>query len=50
MAGIICDKTTRNLNSKEWEQFVGKDVDYESTCAKFPPGPKIESVKKEGTK
>lgn len=49
MAGIICDKTNRNLNSKEWEQFVGKDVDYESTCSKLPPGAKIEPIKKEST-
>jgi WD40 repeat protein len=40
MSGIICDKTDRNLTTKEWEQFVGKDVIYESTCLKVAPSKK----------
>jgi WD40 repeat protein len=38
MKNIICDKITRNLNSKEWEQFVGDDINYRKTCLDKPKG------------
>lgn len=36
MSGILCGHITRNLNSEEWEIFVGDDLDYESTCEAYP--------------
>ncbi|HWZ22298.1 MAG TPA: hypothetical protein VNW06_06560, partial [Cytophagaceae bacterium] len=32
LANIICDKMNRNMNRKEWNQFVSEDVRYEKTC------------------
>ncbi len=38
IADKVCDKVKRNLSFAEWEQFIGKDIPYESTCTKLPPG------------
>ncbi len=32
MADQICPKVKRNLNQREWEAYVGYDVDYQKTC------------------
>lgn len=32
MKDIICGRISRNMNSKEWEQFVGDDISYRRTC------------------
>ncbi|HEY8402509.1 MAG TPA: hypothetical protein VIK89_14675 [Cytophagaceae bacterium] len=39
---ILCDKVNRNLDAKEWEQFVGSDVKYERTCLDKPQGEGIK--------
>lgn len=36
MADVICNKSNRNMTNKEWEQFVGQDVNYQKTCATLP--------------
>ncbi len=38
MKDIVCDKVSRNMNNKEWEQFVGDDINYEKTCLDKPKG------------
>jgi WD40 repeat protein len=38
MKDILCDKVKRNLSAKEWEQFVGSDIDYKKTCLDKPTG------------
>jgi WD40 repeat protein len=40
MAGILCGYVKRNMNKEEWEQFVGEDLNYEVTCADYPPNNK----------
>ena len=32
MADEICGKLTRNMTAKEWEDYVGYDIDYQKTC------------------
>lgn len=32
MKDLICGQTSRNLNKKEWTQFVADDIPYEVTC------------------
>ncbi len=32
MTGDLCDKVTRNLTEREWNAFVGHDIEYEPTC------------------
>lgn len=32
MTGDLCDKVTRNLTEREWNAFVGPDIEYEPTC------------------
>jgi energy-coupling factor transporter ATP-binding protein EcfA2 len=32
MTGDLCDKVTRNLTEREWNAFVGRDIEYEPTC------------------
>ena len=32
LATIICNKISRNMNKKEWNQFVSDDIKYEKTC------------------
>ena len=36
MSSILCGFVKRNLNKEEWEQFVGEDLTYETTCAGYP--------------
>jgi WD40 repeat protein len=38
MKDILCNKANRNLNGKEWEQFVGDDIEYQKTCLDKPNG------------
>jgi WD40 repeat protein len=33
MAGDICTLLSRNLTPEEWATYVGKDIEYEKTCA-----------------
>jgi WD40 repeat protein len=42
MKDIICAKVNRNLNKKEWEQFVADDVNYQKTCLDKPNGEGIK--------
>lgn len=32
LAEQVCPKMQRNMTQEEWDSYVGKDVDYESTC------------------
>jgi len=32
MADLLCSKLERNLTQKEWETYVGADIDYRKTC------------------
>ncbi len=32
MADEICGKITRNMTAREWEDYVGYDIDYQKTC------------------
>jgi len=32
MKDIVCGKVSRNMSKKEWEQFVGDDIEYKKTC------------------
>ncbi len=38
MASQMCSKITRNISKKEWDRYVGEDIDYERTCAELPEG------------
>jgi hypothetical protein len=38
LATVICDKINRNMNKKEWNQFVAEDINYEKTCEGFEKG------------
>jgi energy-coupling factor transporter ATP-binding protein EcfA2 len=40
MAGILCGYVKRNMNQEEWNQFVGDDLPYESTCTNLSPNNK----------
>jgi hypothetical protein len=33
MAEEICGKVTRNMTAKEWQDYVGYDIEYQKTCA-----------------
>jgi hypothetical protein len=33
MAEEICSKITRNMTAREWENYVGYDIEYQKTCA-----------------
>ncbi len=43
LAGMLCEKSTRNMSKQEWEQFVADttDVPYEKTCPALPAGENI---------
>lgn len=49
MAKMICKSEilNRNFTSAEWENYVAKDVDYECTCKKNPPGADINKLPKD---
>lgn len=32
LAESVCPKMERNMSPDEWDSYVGKDIDYESTC------------------
>ena len=32
LAESVCPKMQRNMSKDEWDSYVGKDIDYESTC------------------
>ncbi len=32
MADQICSKVSRNLNTREWEAYVGYDINFQNTC------------------
>jgi WD40 repeat protein len=38
LAGMVCQLVHRNLTQEEWDQFVGAQVPYQSTCENLPPG------------
>lgn len=39
MSNILCGEfIERNMTPDEWATYVGKDLDYESTCKNFKPG------------
>ncbi len=33
MAEKLCENIDRNMTEKEWERYVGNDIEYRSTCA-----------------
>jgi WD40 repeat protein len=49
MAKMICKSEVldRNFTSGEWENYVAKDVDYECTCKKNPPGAGARQIPKD---
>ncbi|HSZ24446.1 MAG TPA: hypothetical protein VK766_01945 [Cytophagaceae bacterium] len=42
LANVICDKINRNMNKKEWIQFVAEDISYEKTCENLANGEGIK--------
>jgi len=36
MAAQMCDKVTRNFSTREWENYVGYDVQFQKTCPNKP--------------
>ena len=38
LASEVCGRIERNLDLKEWQQFVGADIPYEKTCANLIAG------------
>ena len=38
LAGMVCEKVSRNLSQQEWDEFVGADIPYERTCPNLPSG------------
>ena len=38
LAETVCDTVWRNLTMEEWQDFIGTDAPYTSTCANLPPG------------
>lgn len=38
MAQEMCSKVSRNISKKEWDAYVGEDIEYRKTCAELPPG------------
>jgi len=38
LSNKVCQNVMRNLTSKEWQDFIGDDIDYECTCTNLPPG------------
>lgn len=41
LAQKICQKVQRNLNNKEWQTFLGAEIEYERTCPELLPGEAI---------
>jgi len=37
LANDLCALLTQNMTLEEWQQYVGSDFPYESTCKGFPP-------------
>jgi len=35
---LACSRVTRNLSQTEWDNYLGKDVVYQKTCANLPMG------------
>jgi WD40 repeat protein len=35
LAEQICPKLSRNMTQEEWKTYVGKEIEYESTCKSF---------------
>ena len=33
MADVLCSKLSRNLTAREWESYVGPDIEYRKTCS-----------------
>ena len=33
LASQVCPKLTRNMTLEEWSRYVGKEIEYETTCA-----------------
>ena len=41
MANVLCGEfIKRNMNKEEWANYVGEDLEYESTCKNFDPNNK----------
>lgn len=36
MSSLLCGYTERNMNTEEWNSYVGEDLPYEKTCANLP--------------
>src|SRR5690606_6627393 len=36
MAGAVCTRVNRNLDPREWEQYVSREVAYRETCPGLP--------------
>lgn len=43
MADQMCTRINRNMSRREWDRFVGKDIDYKKTCEELPPGEGVEA-------
>lgn len=43
IAANLCADVDRNLSQKEWNQFVGEDIDYLVTCQEYPSGAELEA-------
>jgi WD40 repeat protein len=35
----LCDKLTIDINHQEWDDWVGRDVDYRTLCPGLPVAP-----------
>jgi WD40 repeat protein len=33
MAELLCSKLERNFTPREWESYVGQDIEYQKTCS-----------------
>jgi len=38
IAEQLCQDVNRNLTQVEWDQYVGRDIEYEITCPDYPSG------------
>ena len=50
MADQMCSKITRNISNKEWNRFVGEDIEYRKTCQDLPAGEGVKEKKEKKDK
>ena len=46
LAADMCSVVTRNFTMEEWVAYVGKDIEYEKTCADKEYNIKVKEIKK----